>query len=228
MLADVDRSEPGLAEELSHLIESGRATPAAVKSRLARVEPRERDAFIDRAFGLGPPPDDGPELPRGCVPYLPCPVDALGGALDLAAVGPEDVVVDIGSGAGRTAALVQLLTGATVLGVEVQRSLAEASRALMERLSLRRFAVTEGDVLTERACLQRGNVFFMYCPFGGSRLPTLLGILERVAETREIRVCCVDLPLPPCPWLSPLADASASVAVYRSGRRECPAYAAFD
>ncbi len=188
------------------------------------MAPRGRDAFVDLALGLDSPPEDGPELPRGCVPYLPCPVVTLARSLQKAQVRAADVVVDVGSGAGRTAALIQLLTGATVIGIEIQRALADAARALMSRLKLPRFVPVDGDALSLPACLAHGSVFFLYCPFGGSRLAALLSGLEHVARARELRVCCVDLPLPPCDWLAPVAPADPALAVYRSTlhERSCP------
>lgn len=224
----VDRSELHLADGLRRRIQAGRATADDVREVLERVPPRERDAFVDRLLLLEPPPDDGPELPRGCVPYLPCPVDTLCRVLDAARLEASDVLIDIGSGAGRTAALVQLLSAAAVHGIEVQRSLVEASLALMKRLGLRRFSATWGDALAQPACLDQGSVFFMYCPFGGSRLQALLGNLERLALTREIRVCCVDLPLPPCAWLTPLAAEGPDFVVYRSRPASRRGYAALD
>src|SRR4030095_16570102 len=106
----------------------------SLRAALTAVAPLDRDAWVDLAFGLGPPPDDGPLLPRGGVPYLPCPVEALLGAVELAPVGAGDVFVDIGSGVGRAAAVVSLLTGACVVGVEVQPALVLAARELAARL----------------------------------------------------------------------------------------------
>jgi hypothetical protein len=40
--------------------------------------------------------------------------------------------------------------------------------------------------------------------------------LEAIAATRAIRVCAVDLPMPPCPWLTPIAPPSGALALYRS------------
>jgi protein-L-isoaspartate O-methyltransferase len=212
----VDRSEHHLAAGLQRRIELGQATPDEVRAILARVPALARDAFVDRALSLEPAPDDGPELPRGGVPYLPCPVDTLCRVLEQAQVDSRDVFVDVGSGAGRTAALVQLLTGATVHGIEVQRRLLEASLDLMKRLRLHRFSATWGDAAAKAECLAQGDVFFMYCPFGGSRLETLLGSLARVARTKDIRLCCVDLPLPPCAWLTPVTPSGSEFVVYRS------------
>ena len=79
-----------------------------------------RDAWVDQLFGLGAPPEDGPQLPVGCVPYLPCSVDALLRVAEHAPVRASDLFVDIGAGVGRAAALMHLLTGAPAFGVEVQ------------------------------------------------------------------------------------------------------------
>lgn len=212
----VDRSEQQLAVALRRRIELGQATPDEVRAILASVPAPERDAFVDRALALEAPPDDGPELPRGGVPYLPCPIGTLCRVLKQAEVGADDVLVDIGSGAGRTAAFVQLLTGATVHGIEIQRRLLEASLELMKRLRLQRFSATWGDAPAMPECLAQGSVFFLYCPFGGSRLETLLGSLERLASAKELRLCCVDLPLPPRPWLAPMTPVDSEFVIYRS------------
>ena len=61
-----------------------------------------------------------------------------------------------------------------------------------------------------------GSVFFLYCPFSGDRLTKVLAGLESIARTRVIRVCCVDLPLPSCPWLAPEPQRWRDLAIYRS------------
>src|SRR5437868_3303766 len=59
------------------LIEQGQCDPSLFRAELTGIRPVRRDAWVDRVFGLDAPPDDGPALPVGCVPYLPCPVDVL-------------------------------------------------------------------------------------------------------------------------------------------------------
>jgi SAM-dependent methyltransferase len=189
---------------------------AALRSALAGVDPRERDAWVDRALGLGPPPDDGPALPRGCVPYLPCPVDALLRVTEHAPVRASDVFVDVGAGAGRAAALVHLLTGASVVGLEIQPHLVTAARELAARLGLPRASFVEGDAPGLTDALAAGSVFFLYCPFSGARLTRLLANLEAAARIRPIRVCCLDLPLPSCGWLEPAPSRWPDLAFYRS------------
>ena len=166
-------------------------------------------------LGLGELPDDGPELPDGCVPYLPCSVDALIEVIDSAEIGPTDVFVDLGSGIGRAMALVHLLTGAGVIGIEIQSGLVHTARSVASVVSSR-IAHLHGDAVELTRRMMNGSVFFLYCPFSGERLAQVLIDLEMIAQTRPIRVCCVDLPLPACHWLAAGPRTSGNVAIYRS------------
>jgi hypothetical protein len=75
-------------------------------------------------------------------------------------------------------------------------------RDLTARLLLSRISSLEGDAAKLAGYIPIGSVFFLYCPFGGERLARVLGDLEHIARTRELRVCCIDLPLPPSSWLT--------------------------
>jgi SAM-dependent methyltransferase len=189
--------------------------PTPFRDALTRVPPLARDAWVDSVLGLGAPPDDGPALPRGCVPYLPCAVDALLRLTAHARVSAADVFVDVGSGVGRAAALVHLLTGAPAVGIEIQPALVAAARALAARLRLAEVTFVEGDAVDLAAALTAGTVFLLYCPFSGDRLVKLLAALEPVARRRAIQIGCVDLPLPPCGWLE-ATSLSADLTVHRS------------
>jgi len=186
------------------------------RATLASVPPGARDACVDRAFGLDELPADGPALPSGCVPYLPCPVDALLCLVEHAPVRAADVFVDVGSGLGRAAALVHLLTGARAVGLEVQPSFVAAARALATRLCLPDVSFVEGDAPELAPALAEGSVFFLYCPFSGDRLAKFLAGLEPIARRRPITICCVDLPLPPRDWLALASTPSPELTIYRS------------
>jgi SAM-dependent methyltransferase len=206
------------AERARRSIEQGRHDPVWFRAALLQVPPAARDPWLDLALGLDTPPDDGPALPRGCVPYLPCSVDALLGIVDETPVRASDVFVDVGSGVGRATALVHLLTGAAAIGVEIQPHLIERARQLVARLAAAPIAHLEGDATTLTAHIATGSVFFLYCPFSGERLRRFLAELEAIARTKTIRICCVDLPLPPCPWLAveKHVPAPQDVTIYRS------------
>jgi SAM-dependent methyltransferase len=212
----MDQHHRASAEQIRALIEAGTHDPSLMRAVLLAVPPAARDAWVDLVLGLGEIPDDGPELPRGCVPYLPCPVDALLRLVDEAQVGPSDVFVDVGSGLGRAAALVHLLTGAAAIGLEIQTELAAGARRLAERLGTSRLSCVQGDAARLAGAMITGSVFFLYCPFGGERLAQVLADLESIARTRTIRVCCLDLRLPPRPWLALQPPRAEDLAVYRS------------
>lgn len=204
------------AERIRTLLLDAQVPPAVFRAALTSVPPLERDAWLDWVLGLDSVPDDGPELPQGCVPYLPCPVDALLQVVEQAGVQDSEVFVDVGSGVGRAAVLVHLLTGAEAIGIEIQPALVHASRELRSRLNTSRFSPIEGDAVQLAGRITIGSVFFLYCPFSGDRLEKLLDGLEPIARTRTIRVCSVDLPLPPRPWLTFAAPPSGGLTVYRS------------
>ncbi len=212
-MQDVHRER---ALELRLLHEHGEVDRASFRAALLDVPAAERDTWIDIALGLDEPPDDGPALPQGCVPYLPCPVHAVLQVLEQVPLSASDVFVDIGSGLGRTAALVHLLSDAAVIGVEVQPHLVAAARELAARIHAERMACIEADAASLTHELGACSVFFLYCPFSGERLVKVLASLQRIAQARPITVCCVDLPLPPCSWLRLEWTDARSVAVYRS------------
>lgn len=185
------------------------------RAALEAIPRGQRDAWLDAVFGLDDLPPDGPELPRGCVPYLPSSVDTLLRTIALADIQERDVFVDVGSGLGRATAFMHLSTGAGAIGIEVQPALVRGARNLAERLQTDRVVVIEGDAVDLAQYMMTGSVFFLYCPFGGARLERVMAGLESIAKTRAIRVCSVDLPLPSLGWLQPVA-ASDNLMVYRS------------
>lgn len=193
-----------------------------LREALLEVPPAQRDAWVDRVLGLGELPEDGPELPRGCVPYMPCAVDRLVQMVDRVPVRASDVFVDVGAGVGRAGALVHLLTGAAVIGLEVQPHLVREARALATRLAAERLVFVEGDALALAGYIAIGTVFFFYCPFSGERLARVLRELEWIARTRAIRVCCIDTPLPPCDWLVRDGTDDDDIAVYHSAGSGMP------
>lgn len=207
------------AEQLRSRIVRGELAPAAFRAALLDVPPLDRDAWLDRVLGIDEIPDDGPDLPRGCVPYLPCAVDTLLRLAQHAEVQDTDVFVDIGAGLGRSAVLMHLLTGASAIGVEVQPGLVQAARSLTSSLNVSGVSVLEGDAARLIGTITRGTVFFLYCPFSGDRLEQVLDGIEPIARTRPIRICSVDLRLPPRPWLRedlPHSGHSGDLSVHRS------------
>jgi SAM-dependent methyltransferase len=204
------------AERARSSIRDGRHDPATFRSTLLGVPAGARDAWLDLVLGFDEVHDDGPDLPPGGVPYLPCPVDVLLRVVDEAQVRSSDVFVDVGSGPGRAATLVHLLTGAGAIGLEVQPHLVAAARDIASQLRLTRVPSVEGDAAILTAFMTVGSVFFLNDPFSGVRLAKVLDDLQSLARTRPLRICCVNLPLPPRSWLTLESNSSDDLTIYRT------------
>lgn len=219
------RSERLSALHMRRRLERGIAGSAAFRQALANVAVTDQDAWVDAALGLPEIPDDDEALPRGCVSYLPCAVPTVLDLVELAGATASDRFVDIGAGAGRTLALVRLLTGAACVGLEIQPHLVRAARVLVGRLRLEHTAIVEGDAAELARHMTIGTVFFLYCPFSDARLDRTLAALEDLARARPLRVCALDVPLPRLPWLASIGS-RGGLEVYASaldGRREADA-----
>ncbi len=57
------------------------------------------------------------------VPFIPTPIKVIEAALELAKVGPGDILYDLGSGDGRVVVLAAKLKGAKAIGVEIDPAL---------------------------------------------------------------------------------------------------------
>lgn len=202
---------------MRQLLARREVSPTAFRAALEAIPAAERDAWVDVVLGLsGVAPDDATALPRGCVPYLPAPIDKVLLSLETAGVTASDVFVDIGAGVGRAMVLASLLTGARAIGVEIQPALAAAARELSLRTCGDRVTVVESDATTAMSKLATGTVFFLYCPFSGDRLAQLVLQLDMLAQEFPIRVICLDLPLPPSKALTCSAQPSADIDIYTS------------
>lgn len=191
----------------------------ALRRALMNVAPLERDGWVDRTLGLEPLETDSAELPPGGVPYLPAAVGSILRAIDELPIRGDDVFVDLGCGAGRTLALVQLLTKARVHGVEIQTALVGAAASLAGRLRLGSFSVERSDAANLTASAAEGTVFFLYCPFDIERVKRVLDQLEPIAARRAIRIACVDFELPPVAWLTARSSSGPELVFYESRLR---------
>jgi protein-L-isoaspartate O-methyltransferase len=165
---------------------------------LEQVPYAQRDDWWNEVLGVEGVADDGSELPLGCVPYMPAPLDALCRVVDQTPVVNADVFVDVGCGIGRAALFVHLLTGASVVGVDVQSQLVNSARLTAERLGTTNAEFVAADASTH---IVEGSVYFLYCPFGVERAATFLNNLRPLAACRRFTVACLDMCLPARDWL---------------------------
>lgn len=182
----------------------------ALRDRILAAPANEREDFVNALLGIdGTTPDDEP-LPRGAVPYLPCAVEEI---LVLAnELRPDDELVDLGAGLGRVVMLAHLLSGARAHGIEIQRSLVDAARAIATRLALD-VTFAHGDAADAEL---DGSVFFLYSPFNGEMMTRVLAKLRALATRRRIRICAVGVEFHGEDWLVTRPTASRSTVFYES------------
>jgi precorrin-6B methylase 2 len=181
----------------------------ALADLIRDVVPDDRDTFVDEMLGFDHIPSDS-EVPRGGTPYLPCGVEEIVRMVREVPLRSTDTFIDLGSGVGRVAILAHLISGARAGGIEIQRPLVALARERAEALRLPDVTFVLGNVVDTEL---DASVFFLYSPFGGDMLRTVLGKLEALARTRPIVVCTVDMELH-APWLVARKSTSLALTIY--------------
>jgi len=188
---------------------------------IAAQPPHERDQFVDVLLGTGDAPSgDDPAVMKDpeLIASIPSGVAAVADAILKARIGPDDVVVDVGSGAGRVALLVHLLTGAHAVGLEIQADLVDFARRRAAALRIDGGVhFVHGDA--REGALPVGSVYYLYLPFVGRSMDRALERLAAVAQRQAIAVCALGVELR-VPWLRTLDDSSLWLSVQESGAAE--------
>ncbi|MFN2645732.1 MAG: cyclopropane-fatty-acyl-phospholipid synthase family protein [Burkholderiales bacterium] len=105
------------------------------------------------------------------VPFIATPDEVVVRMLELAGAGPEDLVVDLGSGDGRIVITAAERFGSRGLGIELDRGLVETSRQNARRAGVAaRVRFVQGDVLS--ADFSKASIVTVYL------LPQLIGELQ--------------------------------------------------
>ena len=131
------------------------------------------------------PPDPGRPAPEMLF-YQPTPVRIILALVDSAGFGPQDLFYDIGSGLGQVPILAHLLSGVNARGVEVVPAYCAYAGRSAKNLRLPRVRFTNLDARTTD--YSQGSVFFLYTPFEGGVLETVLERLRRESENRSLRI----------------------------------------
>lgn len=142
------------------------------------------DVLVAGVLELCQPPQE--TLPREAemVFYQPTPARIVLALIDAAKISAQDVFYDLGSGLGQVCFLVNLLTGAKTIGVEYEPAFCDSARQSASNLNLKNIEFINRDART--LDYTDGTVFFLYTPFKGKMLQTVLRKLE--TQQRQIRV----------------------------------------
>ena len=195
-------------------IRRGELRGDALLAWIAAIDPARRDAEVARLLGIDGAVDASPPG-EDRVGYIPSGVAPIVRAIFDAPITKEDVFVDLGSGLGKVAMLVHLLTGARTRGVEIQPALVARARESAAALGLDAVSFEEKDA--RDADLAGGTVFFLYAPFTGPVLAATLERLRGVARTRDIVVCALGIDLRGPEWKPPRPTDSLWLSIHDSG-----------
>jgi hypothetical protein len=99
---------------------------------------------------------------------------------------PHDVFFDLGSGLGQVTILVNLLTSVISKGVEFEPAFCSYAKACVADLHLSDVDFINIDA--RYADYSSGTVFFMYSPFEGEMLQSILQNLKGEAKKRKIKI----------------------------------------
>jgi SAM-dependent methyltransferase len=144
----------------------------------------EVDEFVNELLFVGEMPEPAIELGPEMVEYYKTPARMVFEWTERMAFGSDDVFVDLGSGLGQVAMLVNLLTGIPAWGVEIEPAYCDYARSCAHELGLCDVSFITGDV--REVDVSEGTIFFLYTPFTGEILQTLLERLQAIE--RPIRI----------------------------------------
>lgn len=99
----------------------------------------------------------------------------------------NDVFFDIGSGLGQVVILVNLMSGAQSIGVEFEPSYCQYAKDIVSKFALTDIEFINADARAVDYSI--GTVFFFYTPFIGKMMQDVLGLLQKLAQKKEIRIC---------------------------------------
>ena len=160
------------------------------------------DALLSGVLDLVEPADVA-ELEAEMVFYQPTPARHIFDFIARAAIDARDTVIDLGAGLGHVTLLTAICTPARCIGIEWQLAYVASAQQCALALNVRNATFIAQDV--RQARLAEGSLFYLYTPFTGSLLRTVLDMLAHEAEHRAIRLCS----LGPCtevlakePWLA--------------------------
>jgi hypothetical protein len=129
--------------------------------RLTHALSRHLILFVVPLVFFGQSKEGFSKPPRLDVPFVTTPLDVVDTMLDLAAVGPDDHLVDLGSGDGRIVLAAVKKYGATAHGVDLDANLVAKSQKASTKAGLNKRATFSKQNLFE-ADFSKASVITMY------------------------------------------------------------------
>jgi precorrin-6B methylase 2 len=194
---DLEKIDAHLFKQLREKIRTGTYTGTSFRQTIDQylehdVIPADNigydnlDDFINGLLSDQVIPEATMEREPEMVFYQKTPVRIIFEIAELAALEPDDVFFDLGSGLGQVSILVNLINGTPTKGVEYEPAYCNYAKACASQLNLSNVEFINIDA--RQADYSLGTVFFLYTPFEGEILQTVLEILQKESLKRAIRI----------------------------------------
>jgi hypothetical protein len=144
------------------------------------------DLFINGIFNIGTIPAQSISLEPEMVYYQKTPARIVFDFIKKLPFTNNDVFIDLGSGLGQVVILVNLLTGMTSKGIEFEPSYCDVANKCAAGLNLSHVSFIPMDA--RHADYSQGTIFFMFTPFTGEMMGTILEILRKESRMRKIKI----------------------------------------
>jgi hypothetical protein len=223
----------GLYRQLRDAIREGKGAQALAPWWDVRVEDEAMfvegydwlDELVSGVLPIQPPDDAYIKQPDNMVFYQPTPARHIFDFIRRAQLTADDVLVDLGAGLGHVPSLAAICTPAICVGIEREQAYAESFRRSARALNLSRATCIQQDA--RDADLSSGTLFYLYTPFTGDVMRSVLDRLRHEAASRPIRIATYG----PCtsligeePWLEVLGNLDVHrVTLFRSRQRKADA-----
>lgn len=145
------------------------------------------DVLLDGVFEVSGHPNQTRSPLPDMVHFEPTPARVVLDLIDHVRIGPDDVLYDIGSGLGRVVILVSLLAGIRAVGVEYQPEYHLYARQCADELRVTRAGFVNADA--RAVDYADGTIFYLFTPFKGAMLGSVLEKLREEARSRRITIC---------------------------------------
>jgi hypothetical protein len=197
-------------------IRAGRLRLHPLRAQFDKLPLEERDHFVEEVLGIAYPPleEEDAEPEPEVRAYTPSGYDEMSYAFDVMALGPENRLFDVGSGAGKAILLASLVCGARCSGLEKNPSLHDLAARSAKELNIESHARSVlGDLKTEAiAMADEADVVFMYLPFTGA---TLTSVMDRLLSKPRHFLCGGAADQKRYPQLELVAPAKSWLHIYK-------------
>jgi SAM-dependent methyltransferase len=144
------------------------------------------DNLINGLFFNRSMPHQTKELEHDMVYYQKTPARMVFDLVEKLQLSAKDIFFDLGSGLGQEALLVNLLSGATTIGVEFEPAFCSYARECASNFNLSNVTFIQQDA--READFSKGTVYFMFTPFKGDFMKYVLEKLRRQSLQRKIKI----------------------------------------